>query len=130
LHGPLTLTNAALGAVYARGRSKVFARGVAFTKCGSKMSGGVISAMDTRVELLECNFTENWAPATGAIESYFSCTPYSSADDDDGSHVLSITDSRFERNAAAVSWGVRSYSYRTRAFLLMCCLLPDMGCAL
>jgi hypothetical protein len=61
------------------------------------------------VEVLDCNFTENVAAAnTGAIVYYYSCTPYSSAADDEDVHVLSITGSRFERNAAATGYSVRS----------------------
>jgi hypothetical protein len=99
LHGPLTLANGTGGAIAANGRSKVFARGVTFTKCGSI----VIWAMDARVEIL---VTENVFPSEGAITSYYSCTPYSLADDDEDVHVLSITKSRFERNAAATSYTV------------------------
>jgi hypothetical protein len=106
LHGPLTLANATPRAINALGRSKVFARGVTFTKCAGK----VIRANDARVEILECNFTENVSPSDiGVIYSYYTCTPYSSADDDEDLHVLSITRSRFERNAAATSAIVRSY---------------------
>jgi hypothetical protein len=127
LHGPLTLVNGAygkvpsmkgtynaigrlkvhitrmesIGAIYAIGRSKVYARGVAFTKC----SGSVIRTMDARAEVLDCDFTENMAP----FISFYSCTPYSSADDDEDVHVLSITESRFERNAATFARVVRSY---------------------
>jgi hypothetical protein len=105
LHGPLTLANGKFGAIYAIGRSKLFARGVAFTKC----DGRVIWASDARVEVLDCNFTENMSPAATAIRADYSCTPYSSADDDEDVHVLSITGSRFERNAAATGYVVRSY---------------------
>jgi hypothetical protein len=122
LHGPLTLTNGTVHAIQAKGRSKVFARGVTFTKC----DGRVIWATDARLEILECNFTENVAAAsTGAILFYYSCTPYSSADDDEDLHVLSITGSRFERNAAATSFTVRSF--RNVLSGSCCCL---MGCAL
>jgi hypothetical protein len=65
--------------------------------------------MDARVEVLDCNFTENVAAAdAGAIVYYYSCTPYSSAADDEDVHVLSIAGSRFERNAAATGHVVRS----------------------
>jgi hypothetical protein len=130
LHGPLTLANRAVernsafgayGAVDARGRSKVFARGVTFTKC----DGRTIWAKDARLELLDCNFTENVAPHEGAILYHYSCTPYSSADDDEDLHVMSITGSRFERNAAAASYAVRSF--RNVLSCSCCCL---MGCAL
>ena len=88
LHGPLTLTNGSGGAIVANGRSKLFARGVAFTKCDSRL----IWASDARVEILDCNFTENVAAANGGvIASFYSCTPYSSAADDEDVHVLSIT---------------------------------------
>jgi hypothetical protein len=104
LHGPLTLANGAYRAIYAIGRSKIFVRGVTFTKCDEK----AIWAMDVRVEILDCNFTENVSPgASGAICSFYSCTPYSSADDDEDLHVLSITGSRVERNAAATQYVVR-----------------------
>jgi hypothetical protein len=94
------------GSIYAIGSSKLFARGVAFTKC----DGTVIWAMDARVEVLDCNFTENVGDSTAAaIASYYSCTPYSSPADDEDLHVLSITGSRFERNAAANGFAVRSY---------------------
>ena len=106
LHGPLTLTNGAYGAIHASGRSKLFARGVAFTKC----DGRLIWASDARVEVLDCNFTENVAAGNiGEIVYFYSCTPYSSAADDKDVHVLSITGSRFERNAAATAYTVRSY---------------------
>jgi hypothetical protein len=110
LHGPLMLANGASDqkhrAINAKGRSKVFARGVTFTKC----AGRVIWASDTRVEILDCNFTENVAVgAIGAIVSLYSCTPYSSADDDEDLHVLSIAGSRFERNGAN-SRVVRSFN--------------------
>jgi hypothetical protein len=127
LHGPLTLANVLArppvnGAIAVRGRSKFFARGVTFTKC----AGRVIMAMDARVEILDCNFTEIVSPGnTGVIKSYYSCTPYSSADDDEDLHVLSITGSRFERNAAAASFTVRSF--RNVRSCSCCCL---MGCAL
>jgi hypothetical protein len=105
LHGPLTLANGTFRAIHARGRSKVFASGVAFTKC----AGWVIAAMDARVELLDCDFTENVAVENiGAILSYSYCSPYSSADEDKDVHVLSITRSRFERNAGTASYIVRS----------------------
>jgi hypothetical protein len=121
LHGPLTLANGASYAIHAE-RSKIFARGVTFTKC----AGRVIWAVDTRVEILDCNFTENVSPgATGAIQFFYSCTPYSSADDDEDVHVLSITGSRFKRNAAATSLTVRSFR---NALSCSCCCL--MGCAL
>jgi hypothetical protein len=122
LHGPLTLANGAHQAIYAIGRSKVFACGVTVTKC----AGQVIRAIDARVEILDCNFTENVSPnEIGAIAVVFSCTPYSSADDDEDLHVLSITGSRFERNAAAASYTVRSF--RNVLSCSCCCL---MGCAL
>ena len=111
LHGPLTLANATPRAINALGRSKVFARGVTFTKCAGGPHGGghPIRAEDARVEILDCNFTENVSPgAVGAIMILYSCTPYSSADDDEDLHVLSITGSRFERNAAATAYTVRS----------------------
>jgi hypothetical protein len=114
LHGPLTLANSSVGygwgvgadaALSAIGRSKVFVRGVTFTKC----DGRAIWAVDARVEVVECNFTENVAPNIPAIFYYISCTPYSSAADDEDVHALSITGSRFERNAA------RAYSVRRLA---------------
>jgi hypothetical protein len=122
LHGPLTLANGAYGAIHAKGRSKVFARGVTFTKC----DGHVIWAADARVEILDCNFTENVSPGqTGAIRVDYSCTPYSSADDDEDLHVLSITGSRFERNAAATGITVRSFRnvMSCSCCCLMCCAL-------
>jgi hypothetical protein len=122
LHGPLTLTNGTWGAIYAIGRPKVFARGVAFMKC----DGHVVWAVDARVEILDCNFTENVTPGNaGAIFSFYTCTPYSSTGDDEDLHVLSITGSRFERNAAAPGFVVRSY--RNVLSCSCCCL---MGCAL
>jgi hypothetical protein len=123
LHGPLTLVNGTSNAVDARGGSKVFVRGVAFTKCDG---GPVIYAMDARVEILDCNFTENVSPSSaGVIAAFYTCTPYSSADDDEDLHVLSITGSRFERNAAATSNTVRSYR---NVLSCSCCCLMD--CAL
>jgi hypothetical protein len=115
LHGPLTLMHAkevggtaAGGAIYAIGRSKVFVRGVEFIKCERG-----IWATDSRLELLDCDFTEcsmNGRIAGGiAIAIWFSCTPYSSAEDDEDLHVVRISGSRFERNAATTSWRVRSY---------------------
>jgi hypothetical protein len=131
LHGPLTLANGAdipsfvaNGAIVAIGRSKLFARGVAFTKCGCQ----VIRAMDARVEVLDCNFTENVTPTViGAIQFYYSCTPYSSAADDEDVHVLSITGSRFEKNAGATGFVVRSYRNEVSFAPVM---LPGVGCAL
>jgi hypothetical protein len=121
LYGPLTLTNGAIRAIYAIGRSKVFARGVAFTKC----AGQVIFATDARVEILECNFTENtMAGGVVAIWFCYSCTPYSSAADDEDLHVLRITGTRFERNTATTRI-VRSF--RNVLSCSCCCL---MGCAL
>jgi hypothetical protein len=106
LHGPLTLANGTASAIDARGRSKVFARGVVFTKC----AGIVIWAKDARVEILDCNFIENVSPGeVGVMRLDSSCTPYSSADDDEDVHGLSITGSRFERNAAATAYTVRSF---------------------
>jgi hypothetical protein len=105
LHGPLMLSNGTARAIQANGRSKIFARDVTFTKCG----GPVIWASDTRVEILGCNFTENVSPGElGVMRLDHTCTPYSSADDDKDLHVLSITKSRFEKNAAATSYAVRS----------------------
>jgi hypothetical protein len=121
LHGPLTLANGTYGAIYAIRGSKVFARGVTFTRC----AGWVIMATDARVDLLDCNFTENVSPSSvGAIRVEFSCTPYSLADDDEDLHVLSITGSRFEKNTAT-SFAVRSY--RNVLSCSCCCL---MGCVL
>jgi hypothetical protein len=125
LHGPLMLANGTFRAIAATGRSKLFARGVAFTKC----EGRLIWATDARVEVLDCNFTEIvlLSGTVGAIVVWYSCTPYSSADDDKDVHVLSITGSRFERNAAATGYAVRGY-IGTR-----CCapvMLTDLGCAL
>jgi hypothetical protein len=106
LHGPLLLANGTERAIQANGRSKVFARGVTFTKCDGQ--GSVIKAIDARVEFLDCNFTENVSPGEVGVMLYcYSCTPYSSADDDEDLHVLSITGSRFERNAAGTSQTVR-----------------------
>jgi hypothetical protein len=105
----MTLANGASRAIYAISRSKVFARGVAFTKFDLKIQGSVIWAIDARVEVLDCDFTENVVSDTAVIRAEFSCTPYSSAADDEDVHVLSIAGSRFERNAAATSFGVRSY---------------------
>jgi hypothetical protein len=119
LHGPLMLSNGTTQAIRATGRSKVFARGVAFS------GGQVIWASDTRVDLLDCNFTENVLGEVGVMRLDFTCTPYSSADDDEDVHVLSIAGSRFERNAAATSYTVRSY--RNVLSGSCCCL---MGCAL
>jgi hypothetical protein len=116
LHGPLTLTNGkgdgGFGygsAIKAVGRSKVFASGVTFTKG----DGGAIKAFNTRLEILECNFTENSRndpfalSACSAIAYNFNCNPYSSPADDEDLHVLSITSSRFERNVATNSGNVR-----------------------
>jgi hypothetical protein len=115
------LANGTAEAIQAKGGSKVFARGVTFTKCAGK----VIRADNARVEVLECNFTENVSPGNiGAIEVFYSCTPYSSAADDEDLHVLSVTGSRFERNAAG-SYVVRSYM---NVLSCSCCCL--MGCAL
>jgi hypothetical protein len=110
LYGPLTLTlvncdTGGTGAIDAIGRSQVFARRVTFTRVSSE----AIYAKDSRVELIDCNFTENATPAGMATITYFySCTPYSSAADDEDVHVLSITGSRFERNAAPAGYSVRS----------------------
>jgi hypothetical protein len=131
LHGPLTLTNGAYKAIVVIGRSELFARGVAFTKC----DGRLVYASDARVEVLDCNFTENVASgvtggvsaSVGAFACVYSCTPYSSAADDEDMHVLSITGSQFERNAAATSYVVRSY-VGTRFCAPV--LLTDLGCVL
>jgi hypothetical protein len=128
LHGPLTLANGSAadrgtvggsrGVIYAIGRSKVFARGVAFTSC----DGVVIWATDARVEVLDCNITENVAAAGfGTIFYYYSCTPYSSADDDEDIHVMSIAGSRFERNVAATQFTVCIRSYRN-TLSCSCCV--------
>jgi hypothetical protein len=126
LYGPLTLANGTGVAIEANGRSKVFARGVAFTKCDGK----AIWAVDARVEVLDCNFTDNVAGEAAAIHAYYTCTPYSSADDDEDLHVLSITKSRFERNAAPTSRIVRSFRnvLSWSCCCLMCCALqPHRG---
>jgi hypothetical protein len=109
LHGPLRLLNGAHvqgAAIFGMGRSKVFARGVTFTKCAGTY--GVIWASNIRVELLDCDFIENVLGTGAGITYFYVCTPYSSADDDEDLHVLSITGSRFERNAAATGSIVRS----------------------
>jgi hypothetical protein len=112
LHGPLTLANAfargtgssQAGAIYAIKRPKICVLGVTITKS----DGSVIRATDARVEVLDCDFYENVAHWCSAIMSSYHCTPYSSADDDEDLHVLSITGSRFERNAADFYNTVRS----------------------
>jgi hypothetical protein len=123
LHGPLTLTNGPKYTIRVIGRSKLFARGVAFTKGDSTL----IWASDAQMEVLDCNFTENVAYSHPAIAYWYSCTPYSSAADDEDVHVLSITGSRFERNAATTSYEVRSY-IGTRFCAPV--LLTDLRCAL
>jgi hypothetical protein len=132
LHGPLTLANGGAslgrelnGAIHAIGGSKLYARGVTFTKCA-----GVIDALDARVEVLDCNFTKNVAATYPAIWAIYTCTPYSSAVDDEDIHVLSITKSRFERNAASTSRIVRSFRnvLSCSCCCLMCCALqPNRG---
>jgi hypothetical protein len=124
LHGPLTLANGAnlgRGSIHANGRSKVFARGVTFANC----AGTVIGATDARVEIIDCNITENvYVGIKQPIRCHYSCYPYSSGADDEEVHVLSITGSRFERNAAATAYVVRSDG----DILLL--FLPDGICVL
>jgi hypothetical protein len=112
LHGPLTLANASR-AIYVNGRSKVFVRGVTFIKCGK-----VIRGSDTRFEMLDCNFTESYHESP--FELFYTCTPYSSADDDEDLHVLSMTGSRIERSTSPKR-NVRSY--RNVSSCSYCCLM-------